>query len=120
MRRSHLNDKPIDVILESYMQLLAELNQEHRVETKELMAAAIAYDSSLSSPPLAGTFGNYIRRAQKRGQVRRGVDPDQAGLMLAATYFATLIGWCDHDPPAFDLDRALRQIVELILRGLTE
>ncbi len=120
LRQRHLDDQPIDVVLESYMQLMAELNEEHRAETRELMSAALAYDGSLNNPPLAGTLANYIRRAQKRGQVRAGVDPDQAGLMLAATYFATLTSWGDHDPPEFDLDRALNQAVELILRGLVD
>ena len=120
LRQRQLNDKPIDVILESYMELMAEVNEEHRAETKALMSAAIAYDGSLNNPPLAATLTNYIRRAQEGGQVRAGVDPDQAGLMLAATYFATLISWADHDPPAFELGWALKQTVELILRGLTD
>ena len=120
LRQRHLNDKPIDVILETYMQLMAEVNEEHRAETQELMGVAIAYDGALNNPPLAATFANYIRRGQKRGQVRADVDPDQAGLMLAATYFATLTSWGDHEPPTFDLGRALEQTVELMLRGLTD
>jgi AcrR family transcriptional regulator len=118
LRESHLIDKPIDVILEHYMQLLAELNEEHRAETKELMQPSIAYDGALNNPPLATTLGDYIRRAQKRGQVRPDADPGQAGLMLAASYFVTIIGWCDRDPPPFDLADALLGTARLMLGGL--
>ena len=118
LRQHHLNDKPIDVVLENYMQLFAELNEEHRAEAKELMPAAIAAGNVLNDPPLAGTVANYIRRAQKRGQVRADVDPGQAGLMLAATYFATLTSWCDHDPPRFDIGEALVSAARLMLHGL--
>ena len=114
----HLNDKPIDVILESYMDLLTELNRETRAVTKQLMPAAIAYDNSLSNPPLAGTLASYIRRAQQRGQVRPEPDPDQAGLTLAAAYFATVTGWCSEEPAPFDLGQALSQVVQLVLHGL--
>ena len=118
LRRSHLNDKPIAVVLENYLQLFAELNEEHRAEAQELMPAAIASGNVLNNPPLAETVANYIRRAQKRGEVRAEVDAGQAGLMLAATYFATLTSWCDHDPPAFDLGDALSGVARLILGGL--
>ena len=116
LRRSHLDDKPIDVVLESYMGLMAQLNIEHRVETKELMPAALAF--SLNSPPLARAFADYIRRAQKRGEIRAGADPDQAGEMLAATYFATIIRWVDHDPAAFDLTEALTNSAQLLMHGI--
>ena len=116
LRRTHLNDKPIDVVLESYMRLMAQLNVEHRAETKELMPPALAF--SLNNPPLASALANYIRRAQKRGEIWGGVDPDQAGEMLAATYFATLIRWADHDPPPFDLAEALTNSARLLMHGI--
>lgn len=116
LRRRHLDDKPIDVVLESYMQLMAQLNVEHRAETKELMPAALAF--SLNNPPLASALANYIRRAQKRGEIRAGADPDQAGEMLAATYFATIIRWTDDDPPRFDLTQALINSTRLLLHGI--
>ncbi len=118
LRHGHLNDKPIDVILESYMELLAELNLEHRAEAKELMPASMTNDVTFKDPPLAHTFANYIRRAQKRGQVRGGIDPDQAGMMLAATYFSTLLRWCDQEPPSFDVTASLVSAARLMLHGL--
>jgi AcrR family transcriptional regulator len=116
LSRSHLDDKPIDVVLASYMRLMAQLNVEHRAETKELMPAALAF--SLSNSPMASTFASYIERGQKRGEIRGGVDPAQAGEMLVATYFATIIRWGDHDPPAFDLTEALTNSARLLLHGI--
>ena len=118
LHRSHLDDKPIAVVLENYLQLFAELNEEHRAEAKELMPAAIAWGNVLNNPPLAETVADYIRRAQQRGEVRAEVDAGQAGLMLAATYFATLTSWCDHEPPAFDLRDALSGVARLMVGGL--
>jgi len=116
LTRSHLNDKPIDVVLASYMRLLARLNVEHRAETKELMPASLAF--SLSRSPMASIFADYIQRAQDRGEVRGEVDPHQAGEMLASTYFATIIRWADEDPPAFDLTEALTGSARLLLQGI--
>ncbi len=118
LRHGHLNDKPIDVILESYLELLAELNLEHRAEAKELMPASVTNAITFRDPPLARTFANYIRHAQKRGQVRMDIESDQAGLMLAATYFSTLLRWCDEDPPPFDLGEALLSAARLMLHGV--
>jgi AcrR family transcriptional regulator len=116
LRRSHLDDKPIDVVLESYMRLMAQLNVEHRAETKELMPPALSF--SLNNPPLATAFANYIRRAQGNGEIRLGIDPDQAGEMLAATYFATIVRWADDEPPGFDLTEALTNSARLLLHGI--
>lgn len=116
LRRSHLDDKPIDVVLESYMRLMAQLNVEHRAETKELMPPALTF--SLNNPPLATAIANYIRGAQKSGEIRPGVDPDQAGEMLAATYFATIVRWADDESPGFDLTEALTNSARLLLHGI--
>jgi AcrR family transcriptional regulator len=118
LRHNHVNEQPIGWILDHYMQLMAELNEESPAATKELMPAAIAFDNVLLKPPLAGTLAAYIRRAQRRGEVRADVDPNQAGLMLATTYFSTLINWCDPEPPAFDLRQALHGAVRLVLGGI--
>jgi len=116
LRRSHLDDMSIDVLVVSYMRLVAQVNIDYRAETKELMPPSLAF--ALSSSPLASEFANFIHRAQNRGEVRAGVDPDQAGEMLAATYFATIIRWTDHDPPAFDLTEALTNSAALLMRGI--
>jgi AcrR family transcriptional regulator len=116
LRRGHLDDSAIDVLLISYMRLMSQLNVDHRAETKELMPASIAF--SLSNSPLASAFASYIRLAQERDEIRRDVDPEQAGEMLAASYFATLIRWADHDPPTFDLTEALTSSARLLMQGI--
>lgn len=116
LHRSHLDDEPVDVVLASYMRLSAQLNEEHRSETKEFMPAALAH--SLSNSPMASIFADYLLRAQERQEVRDGVEPSQAGAMLAATYFTTIIRWADHDPPAFDLVEALTTSASLLIQGI--
>ncbi len=118
LRQHHLDDKPIGVVLENYMLLFAQLNEEHRTEATELMPAAITFGNVLNDPPLAETVADYIRLAQERGQVWAEVDAGQAGLMLAMTYFATLTSWCAHEPPSFDLGEALTSAARLMLHGL--
>ena len=83
LRQHHLDDKPIGVVLENYMLLFAQLNEEHRTQATELMPAAITFGNVLNDPPLAETVADYIRLAQERGQVWAEVDAGQAGLMLA-------------------------------------
>lgn len=116
LRRSHLDDMSIDVLLASYMRLVAQVNINRRAETKELMPPSLAF--ALSNSPLASEFAGYIERAKGRGEIRPQVDPDQVGEMLAATYFATIIRWADHDPPAFDLTEALTNSARLLLHGI--
>ena len=116
LSRGHLDSEPVDVVLDGYMRLMGQLNLDHRAETKELMPVALAY--SLSKSPMAGTFADYIRRGQERAEIRAGVDAEQAGEMLAATYFATLIRWADRDPPTFDLTEALINSARLLMHGI--
>jgi AcrR family transcriptional regulator len=116
LSRGHLDSEPVDVVLDGYMRLMGQLNADHRSETKELMPVALAY--SLSKSPMAGTFADYIRRGQELAQIRGEVDAEQAGEMLAATYFATIIRWVDRDPPTFDLTEALINSVRLLMQGI--
>jgi AcrR family transcriptional regulator len=116
VRDRHLEDMSIDLVFTNYMRVMAQLNLDHRAQTKELMPAALAF--SLSKSPMASTFAEYTVRAQGRGEIRREVDPEQVGAMLAATYFATIIRWVDHDPPTFDLTQTLIDSAELLLHGI--
>jgi AcrR family transcriptional regulator len=111
-----LEDVPLDVFLESYMRVMADLNLNHRAETQELMPLGLA--AAIKASPMVDTFASRVRRAQQLGEVRDGVDPEQAGAMLSASYFATIMRWISRDPPPFDLAKTLISSAHLLLRGI--
>jgi AcrR family transcriptional regulator len=118
VRAEHLDDHPLPEILCRYMVELARLSTGARPETVALMGAAIHSTNVLGSPPLARELATFVARAADRGEVRPGVDPDLAGLLVATGYFGVLSEWISAEPAPFDLEARLLQMVALLCGGL--
>lgn len=118
IRAEHLDDHPLPEILSRYMAELARMSIRTRPETVALMGAAVHSTNVLDRPPLAQELAMFIARARDRGEVRAGVDPALAGLLLATGYFAILTDWISAEPAPFDLTARLLQMVSILYRGL--
>ena len=81
------------------------------------MGAAVHSINVLGNPQLAVELATFVTRARDNGQVRADVDPDLAGLLVAAGYFAILTEWISAEPP-FDLEARLIQMVGVLCQGL--
>ena len=114
----HLEDHSVREILERYMVELAKLNTQTRTETIALMGAAVHTTNVLGNPALAHELAGLLRRRQEAGELADATDPDVAGLMLAAGYFATLTAWIDTTTPAFELLERLLMTVKIVLDGI--
>ena len=119
IRAEHLDDHPLPEILNRYMAELARMSIRTRPETVALMGAAVHATNVLGDPRLAEELAMFIARARDRGEVRAGVDPALAGLLVATGYFAILTDWISAEPVPFDLTARLLQMVSILCRGLT-
>lgn len=115
----HLEEHSVREILERYMVELARVNTQTRSETIALMGAAMHSTNVLGSPALAHELAGLLRRRQQAGELTDATDPDVAGLMLAAGYFATLTAWIDTRTTPFDLLERLLMTVEIVLDGIS-
>lgn len=118
VRAEHLDDHPLPEILNRYMVELARVSTRTRGETVALMGAAIHATNVLGNPQLARELAAFVARAQRSGEVRAGVDPALAGLLVATGYFAILNEWISAEPAPFDLESQLRQMVSVLCGGL--
>ena len=118
VRAEHLDDHPLPEILNRYMVELARVSSRTRPETVALMGAAIHATNVLGNPQLARELAAFIARAQGSGEVRAGVDPALAGLLVATGYFAILNEWISAEPAPFDLESRLLQMVSVLCGGL--
>lgn len=73
---------------------------------------------ALRSPTLDVDLADVVREGQLTREFRADVEAAQVGVVLAATYFSTVLQWTAADPAPFDLDLRLQQTLDLILRGL--
>lgn len=118
LRAEHVSERPLPEILARYMLELAKMSVETREETIALMRVAVHSTDILANPYLAGELAGFVARAQVSGEVRTDVDPEQAGLVVAVTYFAILTRWVSDDAVPFDLAGKLLEAVNLICGGL--
>lgn len=118
VRAEHLSDRPLPEILARYMTELAKVSSETRAETVALMNASVESTNLLRNPHLARELTGFVAKARQTGEVRASVDPEQAGLMVATTYFAILTRWVSDDVEPFDLAEKLLQAVDIICGGL--
>lgn len=115
----HLDTHHLSQVLTRYMRELGRISTSSRPETVALMTVVSEQTNYLVDPPLARDLGRYITRAKARGEVPPEVDPDQAGLLLAAAYFVVLTNWIAAEPEPFDLTDRLVDTLSLLLPGLT-
>lgn len=101
-----------------YLQEMALVNTEARLETQALMEPSIRMGQALFAPTLDVDLAAVVHRGQQSGEFRDDVAADQVGVVLAATYFSTVLHWTAAGPSPFDLEDRLQQTLDLLLRGL--
>lgn len=118
IQSEHLEQRPLRDILTRYLTELARVSVDSRRETVACMGAAIHSTNVFGNPNLAREIGGFVARSISAGEIRTGVDPQQAGLLIATSYFATLSGWIATEPAPFDLQTHLLDMLDLILHGI--
>jgi len=106
--------------LRLYLRALADLNEASRGETAVLMDAAAHFGRLFQDPSLGSELARIIRAGQEAGEVLPDHDPGQAGSLLAAGYFTTVLHWAAADPAPFDLAARLDAMLDLVLPALTD
>ncbi|MFJ9566392.1 TetR/AcrR family transcriptional regulator [Streptomyces fuscichromogenes] len=114
----HAESLPVDDRLHRYLKEMADLNTASRAETTVLMDASARYGRLLQDPSLEVELTRIVEEGRRRDEIRKGVDSDQAGALLAACYFSTVLRWIRQEPAPFDLHQRLRGALDIILRGL--
>ncbi|WP_229864921.1 hypothetical protein [Streptomyces spinoverrucosus] len=71
-----------------------------------------------TDPSLEIELARIVEQGRQRGEIRAGVDRDQAGQLLAACYFSTILRWIREEPAPFDLHERLAGALDIILLGL--
>lgn len=118
LRVEHLEDHPAQEMLTRYMRELAKVSTQNRIETVALMSAAVHSTNILGNPKLGHDLAKYIAHGRHQGEIRSTVDPEQAGLIAATSYFAILTYWIGDDPEPFDLCDELLKALTLIFDGM--
>lgn len=93
-------------------------NVASRAETAVLMDAFARYGRLLQDPSLEIELARIVEQGRRRGEVREDVDCEQAGQLLAACYFTTILRWVREEPAPFDLHQRLDGALGIILLGL--
>jgi AcrR family transcriptional regulator len=115
---AHAEDLPAAAQLGRYLQEMARLNTDSRIESVVLMDASVRFGGLLRNPALDVELTAVVHRGQERGELRRDVDPGQVGALLAAGYFAAVLRWIATDPAPFELADELARLLDIVLRGL--
>jgi len=119
-----LDGRSFEELLGSYLDELARVNIETRAEAVALMAVALGHThvsgspSSLTVPPLASEFANYVARGIVQGEFGSEVHSSRVGILLAHGYFASVIHWTEEEPAPFDLRDELHGLLDIVLRGI--
>ncbi|NEA98537.1 TetR/AcrR family transcriptional regulator [Streptomyces sp. SID13726] len=114
----HAEDLPVDDRLRRYLTEMADLNIASRAETTVLMDASARYGRLLQDPSLEVELARIVEEGLGRGEIRAGVDCDQAGALLAMCYFSTILRWIREEPAPFDLQQRLGGALDIILMGV--
>ncbi|MFI1035515.1 TetR/AcrR family transcriptional regulator [Streptomyces sp. NPDC020951] len=114
----HAEDLPVGDRLHRYLKEMADLNVASRAETTILMDSSARYGRLLQDPSLEIELARIVEQGQRRREVREDVDCEQAGQLLAACYFTTILRWIRTEPAPFDLHQRLVGALDIILLGL--
>ncbi|MFC8672161.1 TetR/AcrR family transcriptional regulator [Streptomyces griseorubiginosus] len=120
LRREHAEQRPVGERLRRYIGELATLNIDSRAETVVLMEASARFGQLLRDPSPERELARIVEDGVRRGEVRRGVDPAEAGSLIAAGYFAGVLRWTAADPEPFDLRERLDRMLDMILLGVLD
>lgn len=118
LRQEHAQDLSVGERLRRYIDEMATLNIESRAETVVLMEASARFGQLLRDPTPEQALARIIEDGVRRGEVRPGVDPGEAGSLIAAGYFAGVIRWTAQEPEPFDLRRRLGGMLDIVLGGI--
>jgi AcrR family transcriptional regulator len=118
VQSEHLEDKSASEFLKRYMAVLGELNANARADCVVMMGASLKWNDVMTGSLLAPELSGVLERARYRHQIRDEIDTQQAGLLLAVGYFASLATWIAVEPEPFDIREYLAKLVDLILNGL--
>jgi AcrR family transcriptional regulator len=119
-----LDSRSIEEALGRYLDELARVNIDTRAEAVALMAVALGQthvsgsSSSLTVPPLASEFANYVAQGIVQGEFGSEVRSSRVGILLAHGYFASVIHWTEEEPAPFDLHDELRGLLDIVIRGI--
>ncbi|MGN9758143.1 TetR/AcrR family transcriptional regulator [Streptomyces sp. SD31] len=116
--QEHAEDLPVGERLRRYLREMAELNVASRAESTVLMDASARFGRLLQDPSLEIELAKIVEEGKRRGEIRRTVDSDQAGALLASCYFSSVLRWIREEPPPFDLPLRLDAALDIALRGL--
>lgn len=108
--------------LRAAITFLAERAEKHsevvKLLVREVMSRPAAYaEANAQSQGLVALLATVLRRGQGSGEFRRGVHPELAAGVLAATYLAIVAEWAARRD-AIDLTDAAGQALDLMLHGL--
>lgn len=117
-REKALANTSLSKILERYVMEMARLSEGNRDETVALMDACLLNTNLLAHPALGHELAGFIRDAQVAGDVASEVNPEQAGVLIAISYFAVLAQWIEHTPAPFDLEKELLSMLDLVMYGI--
>ncbi|MDO0932233.1 TetR/AcrR family transcriptional regulator [Streptomyces sp. DG2A-72] len=115
--QEHAENLPVGDQLRRYLREMADLNVATRAETTVLMDASARFGRLMQDPSLETELAKIVEEGQRRGEIRPEVDPGQAGALLAACYFSSVLRWIREEPPPFDLPGRLVGALDIILLG---
>ncbi|WP_405957524.1 TetR/AcrR family transcriptional regulator [Streptomyces phaeochromogenes] len=116
--QEHAEVLPVGERLRRYLREMAELNVASRGETTVLMSASARFGRLFQDPSLEIELTKIVEEGKQRGEIRPEVDSDQAGALLAACYFTTVLRWIREEPPPFDLPTSLNAALDIVLTGI--
>ncbi|MFJ9250513.1 TetR/AcrR family transcriptional regulator [Streptomyces sp. NPDC101776] len=118
LRQQHAEDLSVGERLRRYIDEMATLNIESRTETVVLMEASARCGQLLRDPAPERELARIIEDGARGGEVRPGIDPGEAGSLIAAGYFAGVLRWTTQEPPPFDLRTRLGGMLDIVLGGI--
>jgi AcrR family transcriptional regulator len=118
VREEDVADWSLERILRRYLTESARMSEETRAETVALMTATVHATDLLAHPVLADELAPFIVEAQKSGEAPAKMNPGQAALIIATSYFAVLTQWISEEPAPFDLKTELLAMLDIVLGGI--
>ena len=113
----HLEADSIELTLTRWFAVISAENENRRAESVALMTGCVNNLNLIADHPLGRLLGSYLTAAKRKGEIRRNVDPERAGMLLAVGYFNVFDSWIKADPP-FDMYKELMKLLDLIFDGI--
>ncbi len=116
------DDAPATATLRQALGFLCDRALEHAALMQPILHALLTRPASLAAHAEQGRdlttmLAAVVRRGQRAGQLRRGLDPQLAAAVVVSAYFAIVGEWMRR-PDALDLRASVDQSLDIVLRGL--